>query len=371
MESLKISNPKSKISNLFLPAGGYSPAGQEELPSDWVVITQVQLAEECRKAENLRQLEELRVRTLGKKGQLTALLRGLGDLPPLERREAGARLNHLKQSLEAILAARAEVLEEEETLRRLLAERVDITLPGIQPRLGHRHPLRRTLEGIEDIFLSLGFDIVEGPEVEWDSNNFEALNMPAEHPARDMWDTYYITERMLLRTHTSPVQIRTMKARKPPIRIIAPGITYRHEAIDATHMDIFYQVEGLVVDRGISFANLKGVLGLFVAEAFGPERITKFVPSYFPFTEPSAEMMVSCGLCGGEGCSGCGHSGWLEIMGCGQVHPQVLRNCGIDPEEFTGFAFGMGVERIAMLRFNIPEIRLFLENDSQFLEQFR
>jgi phenylalanyl-tRNA synthetase alpha chain len=331
---------------------------------------QEQFSEDCRRATSLHELEELRVGYLGKKGQLTSLLRKLGSLPLEERKGVGSRLNSLKDIFEEALKSKERVLEEVAIANQLLSERIDITLPGIQPPCGHRHPLLRTLEGIEDIFLSLGFDLIEGPEVEWDDNNFEALNMPAEHPARDAWDTYYITDQMLLRTHTSPVQVRTMKSQKPPIRAIMPGRTYRHEAIDATHMDVFYQLEGLVVDRGISFADLKGILGLFVREAFGPERQTRFVPSYFPFTEPSAEMLVSCGVCRGAGCPSCGHSGWLEIMGCGQVHPRVLHNCGIDPEEFTGFAFGMGAERIAMLRFNIPEIRLFLENDWPFLEQF-
>lgn len=324
----------------------------------------------CR-AANLRELEEVRIALLGKKGQLTGLLRSLAELPLQERKHLGADLNGLREDIQILLAERQRTLEEEETTQGLAREGIDITLPGIPPLRGRRHVLLETVEEIEDAFLRLGFDIVEGPEVEWDYYNFEALNMPAEHPARDMWDTFYITERMLLRTHTSPVQIRCMEETPPPIRAIMPGLVARHEALDSTHMDVFFQIEGLVVDKGISFANLKGILDLFVAMIFGSERKTMFVPSYFPFTEPSAELMISCGVCGGSGCQTCGHGGgWLEVLGCGQVHPQVLRNVGIDPETFTGFAFGLGAERVAMLKYNIPDIRLFAENDLRFLEQF-
>ncbi len=329
-----------------------------------------EIKERIRRVETKKELEDLRVELLGKKGSLTRLLRQISTVDQEERKRVGAALNRLKEEVQALLGERSSSLEKKENSRKVLEESLDITLPGIRPARGRRHVALRLKEEVEDAFLALGFDILEGPEVEWDSFNFEALNMPPEHPARDMWDTFYITSQMLLRTHTSPMQIRCMRSRNPPIRVIVPGLCYRHEAIDATHMDIFFQIEGLVVDRGVSFAELKGTLDLFARLIFGPERRSKFVPSYFPFTEPSAEMMISCGICGGGGCPSCGHSGWLEIMGCGQVHPQVLRNVGYDAEELTGFAFGLGTERIAMLKYNIPELRLFTENDFRFLEQF-
>lgn len=327
-----------------------------------------ELQEKINHASSLEELNQLKVSVLGRKGQITQLLRRLAELPMEERKALGSALNKLKEELETLFEGRTLKLEEQRIFELAQKEKLDVTLPGVRPPCGRRHPLLRAWEEIEDAFLSLGFDIVEGPEVEWEYYNFEALNIPSDHPARDMWDTFYVTNKMLLRTHTSPVQIRCMQQYKPPIRAIMPGLCYRHEAVDATHMDVFSQIEGLVVDKGVTFADLKGTLELFVSLIFGPERKTKFVPSYFPFTEPSAELMILWD-------SQVGHHGgsdtWLEVMGCGQVHPQVLRNVGLDPEIYNGFAFGLGIERIAMLKYNIPEIRLFMENDLRFLEQFR
>ncbi len=317
------------------------------------------------------ELEALRLRYLGKKGRLTALKREVGRLPAELRPEFGRMVNRASAAIEAMLASRLEALARDETARRLEAERLDVTFPGRPWPRGHLHPVYQVWEAIEAIFVAMGFDVAEGPQVEWDDYNFVALNIPKDHPARDMQQSFYVAGEMLLRTQTSPVQIRYMRARCPelPIRMIAPGRVFRRDD-DATHSPMFHQVEGLVVDRGISLGDLKGCLDLFAREMFGAAARTRFRPSYFPFTEPSAEVDVSCTVCGGTGCRTCGYSGWLEILGAGMVHPQVLANGGYDPEEVTGFAFGMGIERIAMLRYGVDDLRLFFGNDLRFLEQF-
>ena len=316
-------------------------------------------------------LEQVRVRFLGKKGLLTQVLRSINTLPVQERPRVGQLANELRARLEQELAERAAVIKAQDLERRLREERIDVTLPGATLLVGRRHPLMRVLEEIEDIFIGLGFQLVEGPEVELDYYNFEALNIPPDHPARDMQDSFYVSEQVLLRTHTSPVQVRTMEQMAPrvPVKIIAPGKVYRRDD-DATHSPMFHQVEGLAVDRGITFGDLKGVLLAFAREMFGPETRVRFRPSYFPFTEPSAEVDISCLVCGGRGCRTCGDSGWLEILGSGMVHPRVLEVAGYDPTAVTGFAFGMGVERIAMLKYGINDIRLFFTNDLRFLSQF-
>lgn len=323
-------------------------------------------------AQDVRALQELRVRYLGKKGALTEILRGMGSLPPEERPRVGELANEVRRTLEAALAERQVVLERAALEARLAAERLDVTLPGRPVPAGARHPLVQVIEEIEDIFIGLGFEVAEGPEVESDYYNFEALNLPKDHPARDMQDSFYITGEILLRTHTSPVQIRTMEAKRGavPVKIICPGKVYRRDDDDATHSHQFMQVEGLVVDRGIRMSDLKGVLLAFAREMFGADVEIRLRPSFFPFTEPSAEVDITCVMCGGRGCRVCKDSGWLEILGAGMVHPDVLRAGGYDPEQMSGFAFGMGVERIAMLKYGIDDIRHFYTNDVRFLEQF-
>jgi len=320
-------------------------------------------------AASLEEVEQLRVRYLGRKGQVTELLRGMGSVPPEERPQVGKLVNQLREELETLLAQRKEALEEEALRARLAQETIDVTLPGRGPTLGRRHPLTLVLDDIKRVAIGLGFTVVEGPEVETDYYNFEALNIPPDHPARDLQDTFFITDDILLRTHTSPVQIRTMLAQQPPVRIIALGKVYRLDDANATHSPMFHQVEGLYVDEHVTFADLKGTLTILARELLG-ERPVRFRPSYFPFTEPSAEMDIQCIMCHGAGCGVCGNEGWLEILGAGMVHPQVLLNVGYDPERWSGFAFGMGVERIAMLRYGIDDIRLFFENDLRFLRQF-
>jgi len=313
-------------------------------------------------------LEDLRVRYLGRRGSLTTILRGLGDLPPEARPVVGQRANAVKAAIEGALEARRLALRAAARVG-LAADRLDSTLPGRPPMLGGLHPLTATLEDILEIFASLGFAVAEGPEVELDYYNFEALNIPKDHPARDMQDTFYITDEVLLRTHTSPVQVRVMEAQPPPVRVVVPGKVYRRDA-DVTHSPMFHQVEGLLVDEGVTFADLKGTLTAFVRLFFGEATRLRFRPSFFPFTEPSAEVDISCVICRGAGCRVCSQGGWLEILGAGMVDPEVFRFVGYDSERFTGFAFGMGVERIAMLRHGIDDIRLFFENDLRFLEQF-
>jgi phenylalanyl-tRNA synthetase alpha chain len=318
-------------------------------------------------AQEPDEVEALRVRYLGRKGSLTQILRTLKDLDPAVRREVGRLANEAKEALEAAVAHRLKALKLAARARE--AARIDVTLPGRRPPLGRIHPLTRIMEEICDIFLRLGFEAVEGPEVELDWYNFEALNIPPDHPARDMQDTFYFTDKVLLRTHTSPMQIRVMEKRRPPVRIIAPGKVYRRDS-DMTHSPMFHQVEGLLVDRRVTFADLKGVLTEFVHQLFGPEVSLRFRPSYFPFTEPSAEIDIACVICRGEGCRVCKVTGWLEVLGAGMVHPAVFEAVGYDPEEYTGFAFGLGVERFAMLKYGIDDIRLFYDNDLRFLRQF-
>jgi len=321
-------------------------------------------------ADSLEKLEELRIVFLGKKGKITDVLKQMGKISPEERPVIGQEANKLKDRLNELLGARKEELADVIRKQRLEEERIDITLPGTEVSAGRAHPLRRVTREIEEIFIGLGFTIEEGPEIETDYNNFEALNVPKYHPARDLQDTFYIDDHYLLRTHTSPVQVRTMARQKPPIRIIAPGRVYRSDEIDASHSPVFYQAEGLVIDKNISFADLKGTIQLFVQAVFGEDTRTRFRPSYFPFTEPSAEVDISCVICRGEGCRLCSHTGWLEILGSGMVHPRVLEMAGIDPEEYSGFAFGMGLDRITMLKYGINDIRLLYENDQRFLHQF-
>jgi phenylalanyl-tRNA synthetase alpha chain len=315
-------------------------------------------------------LEDVRVKFLGKKGELTLILRGMGSLTPEERPIIGKLANEVREEIEASLASAEAKIKNREKNERLSKENIDITMPGKLNPMGTLHPITKVLDEIKEIFFGMGFSVAEGPEVELDYYNFEALNIPKNHPARDEQDTFYINEGVVLRTQTSPVQIRTMEKTKPPIRIIAPGRVYRSDAVDATHSPIFNQIEGLVVDKGITMANLKGTLDTFAARFFGEKTRTKFRPHHFPFTEPSAEVDVTCFVCGGEGCRVCKGSGWIEILGAGMVHPDVLRKGGIDPEVYSGFAFGMGLERIVMIKYGIDDIRLLYENDIRFLKQF-
>ena len=326
--------------------------------------------ERLQNAEDLTALEEARVQLLGKKGELTAILKTMGQLSPEERPVMGQMANEVRAAIEEKLAARGAALKAAMAEQKLKMETIDVTLPGKPVREGHRHPLNLVLDEIKEIFLGMGFDVVSGPEVELDYYNFEALNLPPDHPARDTQDTFYITDKVLLRTQTSPVQIRTMEQRKPPIRIIAPGRVYRSDAVDATHSPIFHQIEGLVVDEGITMSDLKGYLETVIKRLYGEDSVVRFRPHHFPFTEPSAEVDVQCFACHGKGCRICKGEGWIEILGCGMVHPKVLAGCGLDPEKYSGFAFGIGLERIVMRRFAVDDMRLFYENDTRFLEQF-
>ena len=325
---------------------------------------------ELNEAKGQQILENLRIKYLGKKGELTSILKQMGGLSNEERPKIGQLANEVRSFIEQDLIKRAAELKEEETLQQLEREKIDVTLPGIHHELGAKHPLSIELDAIKEIFVGMGFDIVEGPEVEYDYYNFEALNIPKDHPARDTQDTFYINENILLRTQTSPVQVRVMEKQKPPIRIISPGRVYRSDAVDATHSPLFHQIEGLVVDKGITFADLKGTLETFVKRMYGEDSVVRFRPHHFPFTEPSAEVDVQCFNCHGEGCRLCKGEGWIEILGCGMVHPKVLSNCGIDPEVYSGFALGMGLERVVMRKYNIDDLRLFYENDVRFLKQF-
>ena len=320
-------------------------------------------------ASTEKEISEIRVKYLGKKGSITQILKGLGALPDSERREVGQGANQLKKSTEARIEEALSVIQERERREALWKEKIDVTLPGRRIPIGKKHPLTQALDEITDIFSRLGFEVVEGPEVELDYYNFEALNIPKGHPAREMQATFFISEDVVLRTHTSPVQVRTMERKRPPVRVICPGAAYRCDS-DPTHSPMFHQVEGLLVDKGITFADLKGVLTVFVHQMFGKETRLRFRPSFFPFTEPSAEIDIECFICGGKGCGICSNTGWLEILGSGMVDPAVYRFVDYDPEEVTGFAFGMGIERIAMLKFGINDIRLFFTNDLRFLRQF-
>jgi len=318
----------------------------------------------------LSALEALRVKYLGKKGELTGILRQMGKLSAEERPIMGQLANEVRESIENVIEERAAKLREQAKLLRLESETIDVTMPGAKNEIGHRHPLNIVLDEVKDIFIGMGFQIADGPEVEWDYYNFEALNIPEGHPARDTQDTFYITENMLLRTQTSSCQIRYMENNKPPIRMIAPGRVYRSDPVDATHSPVFHQIEGLVVDKNITMADLKGNLLALAKKLYGEDTQIRLRPHHFPFTEPSCEIDVSCFRCGGKGCPMCKNEGWIEILGAGMVHPKVLERGGIDPEEYSGYAFGVGVERLAMFRFSVDDMRLYYDNDIRFLEQF-
>jgi phenylalanyl-tRNA synthetase alpha chain len=321
-------------------------------------------------AKDARVLNEVRVQYLGKKGSISALLKSLGQLPPELRKTRGAEINHARDQVQAALAERQAAMDAAVLKTRLASETLDVTLPGRGNHQGGLHPVTRTLRRIEAFFSSLGYSVAEGPEIEDDFHNFEALNIPAHHPARAMHDTFYFDTRHVLRTHTSPVQVRTLMSQTPPVRIICPGRVYRCDS-DLTHTPMFHQVEGLLVDEGVSFAHLRGVMQSFLQAFFEDEHLkVRFRPSYFPFTEPSAEVDIQCVLCEGHGCRVCKQTGWLEILGCGMVHPEVFRHCGVDSRNYSGFAFGLGVERMAMLRYQVGDLRLFFENDLRFLSQF-
>lgn len=321
-------------------------------------------------ADSLATLNDVRVAILGKKGELTAVLKSMKDVAPEERPLVGQMVNEAREVIESAIEAKKAKMEAEELELKLKEEVIDVTLPAKKSRVGHRHPNTIALEEVENIFVGMGYEVVEGPEVEYDYYNFEALNIPANHPAKDEQDTFYINEEIVLRTQTSPVQVRVMEQGKLPIRMIAPGRVFRSDEVDATHSPSFHQIEGLVIDKNITFADLKGTLAEFARELFGEDTKVKFRPHHFPFTEPSAEVDVTCFKCGGKGCRFCKGSGWIEILGCGMVHPRVLKMSGIDPEEYSGFAFGVGLERIALLKYEIDDMRLLYENDDRFLNQF-
>ena len=333
-----------------------------------------ELAEAARKriedSEGLDKLNDVRVAYLGKKGELTAILKGMKDVAPEERPKVGQLVNETRAKIEELLEESKKKLEEAVREEKMKAEVIDVTLPARKAKIGHRHPNTIALEEVERIFIGMGYEVVEGPEVEYDYYNFEALNIPENHPAKDEQDTFYINKEFLLRTQTSGTQVHTMETQKLPIRMIAPGRVYRSDEVDATHSPCFHQIEGLVIDKHITFADLKGTLAEFARELFGEDTKVKFRPHHFPFTEPSAEVDVTCFKCGGKGCRMCKGSGWIEILGCGMVHPKVLKMSGIDPDEYSGFAFGVGLERIALLKYEIDDMRLLYENDTRFLKQF-
>lgn len=325
---------------------------------------------EISSAVDLSALEATRVKFLGKKGEITSILKQMGKLSPEERPVMGQLANKVRSAVEEEIEAETDILKNKMKFMRLSAETVDVTMPGIKTEIGHRHPLNIVLDEVKDIFIGMGFSIATGPEIEWDYYNFEALNIPEGHPARDTQDTFYITEKMLLRTQTSPCQIRYMENHKPPIRMIAPGRVFRSDPVDATHSPLFHQIEGLVVDKNITMADLKGNLLTLAKKLYGEETEIRLRPHHFPFTEPSCEIDVSCFRCHGKGCPMCKGEGWIEILGAGMVHPKVLERGGINPEEYSGFAFGLGVERLAMFRFAVDDMRLFYDNDIRFLSQF-
>ena len=321
-------------------------------------------------AKDKQALNDIRIKTFGKKGELTALLRTMGQLDPKQRPVVGNMVNDTKKRLEKLIEKREKELKELEIKKQLLTENIDVTEPSKRIKLGSVHPITQVIDEVKEVFLGMGYEVADGPEVETAHYNFDQLNTPADHPARDLQDTFYITEDVILRTQTSPVQARVMEKQKPPIKIICPGAVYRSDTLDATHSPVFHQIEGLVVDKNISMADLKGTLEMFAKKCLGENTKIRFRPHHFPFTEPSAEADVSCFVCGGKGCRVCKNEGWIELLGCGMVHPNVLRNCNIDPEEYSGFAFGFGVERIAMAKFGIEDLRLLYENDARFLKQF-
>ncbi len=335
-------------------------------------ITKIQenSIQEISNSKDLKELNELRVKYLGKKGELTLILRGMGGLSPEERPVIGSLVNELREKIENLIQEKEKEFKNQELLKRLENENIDVTEPSKKVNLGSLHPITRIIEEVEEIFLGMGYEIADGPEVEKAIYNFDKLNTPPDHPARDVQDTFYITDDIVLRSQTSPVQARVMENQKPPIKIICPGAVYRSDSVDATHSPVFHQVEGLVVDKNISMADLKGTLEMFAKRCLGENTKIRFRPHHFPFTEPSAEADVSCFVCGGKGCRVCKGEGWIELLGCGEVHPNVLRNCGIDPDIYSGFAFGFGVERIAMAKYGIEDMRLLFENDIRFLKQF-
>ena len=325
---------------------------------------------EIKQSSSMEELDSLRVKYSGKKGELTAILKGMGKLSAEERPEMGKIANEVREAIETAISETREEIKKIELEKRLAEEVIDVTMPGKTFKVGKRHPITQIIDEVTEIFMGIGFSVAEGPEVETVENNFDALNAPKNHPSRDMSDTFYFNYELLLKTQTSPVQVRTMRSQELPIKIISPGRCFRNDSLDATHSPMFHQIEGLVVGKDITMAQFKGTLELFVQKLFGSNTRTKFRPHNFPFTEPSAEIDVTCFKCGGEGCSMCKGEGWIEILGAGMVHPNVLRNCGIDPEVYSGFAFGMGVERLAMLKYEIDDIRLLVENDMRFLDQF-
>lgn len=336
-------------------------------------LTQIlqEAKEQLQKASSIIETEDIRVKLLGKKGKLTEILRSMGSLAPEDRKEFGKAANSVRTEIEALLEEKFASMKELQKADKFIKEKIDVTEPGVKYDLGVKHPITIAIDEISRIFMSMGFSIAEGPEVETVFNNFDALNAPKNHPSRDMTDTFYISDNILLRTQTSPVQARTLMKENPPIKIISPGRCFRCDTPDATHSPMFHQVEGLLVDEGVTMADLKGTLDSFAKQLFGSKVKTKFRPHYFPFTEPSAEMDVSCFKCGGAGCRFCKGSGWIEILGCGMVHPNVLKVGHVDTEKYTGFAFGMGVERIALLKYEIDDIRLLFENDMRFIQQFK
>ena len=329
------------------------------------------VTEELKNIQDSGSLEQLRVRVLGKKGELTALLRGMGKLPAEERPKMGQIVNETREKLEAAIDEAAAAIREKEKEYRLKKETIDVTLPGEKRVAGSLHPMNIVLKDLLDIFTGMGFEAVEGPEIEYDHYNFELLNLPKNHPARDAQDTFYVDDNVVLRTHTSPVQARIMTTRKPPIRIVSPGRVYRADEVDATHSPVFHQIEGLVIDENISIGDLKGTLDTFAQRLYGKGIATRFRPSFFPFTAPSAEVDLTCAACGGKGCRTCKGTGWIEVLGTAMVNPKVLDMCGIDSKKYSGFAFGMGIERLTILKYNVPDMRYLYENDLRFLKQFR
>lgn len=326
--------------------------------------------EEIKNANDEKALNDARVKYLGKKGELTLILRGMGEIAPEERPVIGSLVNEVRDELENLIEEREREFKTAEIKRKLEHEKIDVTMPGKKVNLGSVHPITQIIKDMEEIFIGMGYEIADGPEIELATYNFDKLNTPQDHPARDIQDTFYVTDDIVLRSQTSPVQARVMETQKPPIKIICPGVVYRSDSVDATHSPVFHQIEGLVVDKNISMGDLKGTLEMFAKKCLGEKTQIRFRPHHFPFTEPSAEADVSCFVCGGKGCRVCKGEGWIELLGCGMVHPNVLRNCGIDPEVYSGFAFGCGIERIAMAKFGIDDMRLLYENDVRFLKQF-
>lgn len=332
-------------------------------------ITQSTLAK-IEAAADVNELNDIKVAILGKKGELTQVLKSMKDVAPEDRPKVGQMVNDARQEIEASLEAKTTAITRAARAEKMKRETIDVTLPGVKKMQGHRHPNQIALEDLERVFIGMGYEVVEGPEIEYDKYNFELLNIPENHPAKDEQDTFYINKEILLRTQTSPVQARIMEQGKLPIRILSPGRVFRSDEVDATHSPSFHQVEGLVIDKNVTMADLKGTLDQFAKEFFGEKTKTKFRPHHFPFTEPSAEVDITCFKCGGKGCRVCKGSGWIEILGCGMVHPHVLEMCGIDPNEYSGFAFGIGLERVTLLKYEIDDMRLLYENDKRFLEQF-